>query len=511
MKTVILGGQPLTLAEIEGVATKGWPVQMDGDALLRVAASRAWIEQILATGRTVYGVNTGFGRLADVRVPDESLAQLQTNLVRSHAGGVGDPLSVAEARAMLLLRANVLAKGWSGCRPALVELLTALLNAGVTPVIPEKGSVGASGDLAPLAHLALVTIGEGEAFYQGERLEGGEALRRAGLKPLQLEAKEGLALLNGTQAMTAVGALAVVRAERLVRLADLAGAMSLEALMGTPSAFDARIHAARPHAGQVAAAANLRALMEGSEIREAHREIDTRVQDAYCLRCMPQVHGAVRGALSHVTGVLEVESGSATDNPLVFPEKDAKTQGDGVLSGGNFHGAPLSYAFDYAAIVLTDLAGITERRIDRLLNPDINEGLPAFLSPHAGLSSGFMIAQIVSAALVNECQVLSHPSSTGTIPTSGGKEDHVSMGMTGALKLRQIVDNLERIVGIELMCAAQGVECREPLKPSRAIGQACAVVRQIVPKLDADRVLAPEIEGMAAAVRAGRFDEWTRE
>jgi histidine ammonia-lyase len=506
MKTVLLAGQRLTLAEIEGVAAKGWPVALDADALKRVADGRAWIEEILKTGKTVYGVNTGFGRLADVRVPDESLRELQINLVRSHAGGVGDPLSVAEARAMLLLRANVLAKGWSGCRPLLVELLAAMLNAGVTPVIPEKGSVGASGDLAPLAHLALVAVGEGEAFYQGERLTGGEALRRAGLKPAELEAKEGLALLNGTQAMTAVGALAVARAERLVRIADLAGAMSLEALMGTPAAFDKRIHEARPHAGQIAAAEHLRSLMAESEIREAHRDHDTRVQDAYCLRCMPQVHGAVRGALDHVMGVLEVESGSATDNPLVFPEQGERSQSQGVLSGGNFHGAPLSYAFDYAAIVLTDLAGITERRIDRLLNPDINEGLPAFLSPHAGLSSGFMIAQIVSAALVNECQVLAHPSSTGTIPTSGGKEDHVSMGMTGALKLRQIVDNLERVVAIELMCAAQGVEFRSPLAPAKAIGEACTVVRSVVAKLESDRVLAPEIAAMAAAVRDGRFD-----
>ena len=508
LKTVVLGGQRLSLAEIEGVAAKGWRVELDPAALQRVAEGRAWIEEILKTGKTVYGVNTGFGRLADVRVPDESLRQLQINLVRSHAGGVGEPLSVPEARAMLLLRANVLAKGWSGCRPQLVELLASLLNQGVTPVIPEKGSVGASGDLAPLAHLALVVMGEGEAFYQDHRLPGAEALRRAGLQPAELQAKEGLALLNGTQAMTAVGALAVARAARLVRIADLAGAMSLEALMGTPAAFDERIHQARPHAGQLAAAAHLRSLMAASEIREAHRDHDTRVQDAYCLRCMPQVHGAVRGALMHVAEVLEVEAGSATDNPLVFPEKEERTQSQGVLSGGNFHGAPLSYAFDYASIALTDLAGITERRIDRLLNPDINEGLPAFLSPEAGLSSGFMMAQIVSAALVNECQVLATPSSTGTIPTSGGKEDHVSMGMTGALKLRQIADNLERIVGIELMCAAQGVEFRLPLAPAKAIAKACQLVRQVVPRLEQDRVLAPEIAAMAQAVRTGSFDAW---
>jgi histidine ammonia-lyase len=381
-----------------------------------------------------------------------------------------------------------------------------MLNSGVHPVIPEKGSVGASGDLAPLAHLALVVIGEGEAFYKGERIAGGEALRKAGLRPVQLAAKEGLALLNGTQAMAAVGGLAAARARRLVQLADLAGAMSLDALMGTPVAFDRRIHEARPHVGQLASAAHLVALMKGSEIRESHREHCSRVQDAYCLRCMPQVHGAVRGVLVHVAAVVETESGSATDNPLVFPEGSA--DGGVVLSGGNFHGAPLAYAFDYAALAVTDLAGITERRIDRLLNPDINEGLPAFLSPDPGLSSGFMIAQIVAAALINECQVLAHPSSTGSIPTDGGKEDHVSMGMTGAMKLRQIVEHAERIVGIELMCAAQAIEFRRPLKSSPPLEGALAVVRSVVPRLEQDRVLSGDMDALARAVREGRFDAW---
>jgi histidine ammonia-lyase len=329
------------------------------------------------------------------------------------------------------------------------------------------------------------------------------------LQPIVLAAKEGLALLNGTQAMTAVGALAVARGCRLARLADLAGAMSLEALMGTPAAFDPRIHQARPHAGQIASAEHLVKLLADSEIREAHREHDSRVQDAYCLRCMPQVHGAVRDALEHVRAILEIEAGSATDNPLVFPEISAKMQSGGaVISGGNFHGAPLAYAFDYAAIVLTDLAGITERRIDRLLNMDINEGLPAFLSPDPGLSSGFMIAQIVAAALINECQVLAHPSSSSSIPTDGGKEDHVSMGMTGALKLRQIVEHVERIVGIELMCAAQGLEFRRPLRASREVERAHEAVRAVVPLLAQDRVLSPEIEAMAAAVRTGAFNAW---
>jgi histidine ammonia-lyase len=503
MEKLVLDGQALTLDEIDAVAHAGLRVEVAADALRRVAESRGLIERILAAGETVYGVNTGFGKLADVHVRGDKLAELQINLVRSHAGGVGQPLAEAEVRAMVALRANVLAKGFSGVRPELLELLVAMLNAGVHPVIPEKGSVGASGDLAPLAHLALVVVGEGEAFYRGERMAGGEALRRAGLKPVQLTAKEGLALLNGTQAMTAVGALSVARARRVAELCDLSGAMSLEALKGTPAAFDERIQKARPHAGQIAAAAHLLRLLEGSEIRESHRQGDTRVQDAYCLRCMPQVHGAVRGVLEHVTGVLETEAGSATDNPLVFPGADAA-----VISGGNFHGAPLSYAFDYAAIAMTDLAGMTERRIDRLLNPDINEGLPAFLAMDPGLSSGFMIAQIVAAALINECQVLAHPSSTGSIPTDGGKEDHVSMGMTGAIKLRQIVEHVERVLGIELMCAAQALEFRRPLRSSARIEEAHAVIRGVVPKLERDRVLAGDIEAMAGAVRGGVLDGW---
>jgi histidine ammonia-lyase len=509
MEPLILDGQSLTLPEIEAVSIANRPVEIAPAARARMAAGRATIQEILDAGQTVYGVNTGFGKLSDVRIPHISLAQLQTNLVRSHSAGVGNPLSQPESRAMLLLRANVLAKGFSGNRPELVDLLVAMLNAGVHPVIPEKGSVGASGDLAPLAHLALVVIGEGEAFYRGQRLPGGEALQRAALNPLRLAAKEGLALLNGTQAMTAVGALAVARAGRLVRLADVAGAMSLDSLKGTPAAFDPRIHEARPHAGQIAAAQHLVRLLEGSEIRESHREHCSRVQDAYCLRCMPQVHGAVRDVLAHVTGVLETEAGSATDNPLVFPPVSPEDERSAhVLSGGNFHGAPLAYAFDYAAIALTDLAGITERRIDRLLNPDINEGLPAFLSTDPGLSSGFMIAQIVAAALINECQVLAAPASSGNIPTDGGKEDHVSMGMTGALKLRNIVENVERIVGIELMCAAQAVEFRRPLRSSPKLEQVHESVRTVVPRLEQDRVLATDIDAIAAAVTAGRFNSW---
>ena len=522
--TLTLDGQPLSLAEIVAVATSSAKVALAKTARGRITESRRVIEDILARAETVYGVNTGFGKLADVRIPAAKLALLQTNLVRSHACGLGEPLSEQESRAMLLLRANVLAKGLSGVRPELVELLVAMLNRGVHPIIPAKGSVGASGDLAPLAHQALVVIGEGEAIYCGTRRTGLGALSEAGLAPIHLAAKEGLALLNGTQAMTAVGALGIAYAIELTETADLTGAMSLEALMGTPAAFDARIHQARPHPGQIVSAANLCELLEDSPIRESHRHHadDPRVQDAYCLRCMPQVHGAVRGVLAHVKSILEIESGSATDNPLVFSRTVAGHgieaaesvqdmpepilgSGQEVVSGGNFHGAPLAYAFDYAAIALTDLASISERRIDRLINPDINEGLPAFLCADAGLSSGYMIAHVSAAALLNECKVLSHPASVDSVPTSGGKEDHVSMGMTGALKLRQIVGNLELILAIELMCAAQGLDYRLPLRPSTAVARAHATIRAAVAHLEEDRIPAPDIEAIADLIRAKAF------
>jgi histidine ammonia-lyase len=396
-----------------------------------------------------------------------------------------------------------MACGLSGARALVVDALMAMLEQGLTPVIPEKGSVGASGDLAPLAHLALVVIGEGEAFYKGERVTGAEALRRAGIKPLTLEVKEGLALLNGTQAMGAVGGLALSRAERLVRLADVSGAMSLEALKGTPVAFDARIHAARPHAGQIAVATHLRDLLAGSEIRTSHLENDPRVQDAYSLRCMPQVHGAVRGALSHAREIVEVEAGSATDNPLVFSETAE------VFSGGNFHGAPLGLAFDYAAIALTDLISITERRIDRLVNPDANEDLPPFLTAHAGTSSGFMMLQVTAVALLSEAKILAHPASVDNVPTDGGKEDHVSMGMTAATKLRSIVDIAEAATAIELITAAEALEYRAPLTPGRGVKLAYEIVRAHVPRLVADRSMSGDIQLIVQAIRDGEFDEVT--
>ena len=480
-------------------------------------ASRAVVDRAAAGNAAAYGINTGFGKLADVRVPPDQVATLQQNLVRSHCCGVGEPLSEAEVRGMLLLRANVLAKGCSGVRTEVAELLVAMLDHRIHPVVPSRGSVGASGDLAPLAHLALALIGEGEVFAHGKRVPAATALATAGLTPLELQAKEGLALLNGTQAMASVGGLGLFRAQRVVRLFDLAGAMSLEGLMGTPAAFDARIHEARPHAGQIAAAAHLRALMEQSEIRESHRLNDPRVQDAYCLRCMPQVHGAVRGVLDHATAVIETETGSATDNPLIFPNtagESVSNTGDAppsigdILSGGNFHGAPLAFALDYAAIGLTDLVSISERRIDRLINPDINEGLPPFLSDNPGISSGFMIAHVTSAALLNEAKVLAHPASVDSVPTSGGKEDHVSMGMTAALKLRQVVENAEMVLGIELMTAAQALEFRLPLKAAVRVEAARARVREFVAPLREDRVLAGDITKLAAAIRAGAFDDW---
>ena len=497
---ITLNGQPLTLQQIADVAKGREQVVLAAEARARVEKARRVVEDIVSEGRTVYGVNTGFGKLSDVSIDKSDLVQLQLNLVRSHSVGLGEPLPEDEARAMVLLRANVLASGFSGARPLVIETLIAMLEKGVTPVIPEKGSVGASGDLAPLAHLALAAIGEGEVFYKGERLTAAAGLQRAAIQPLRLEVKEGLALLNGTQAMGAVGALALHRAERLVQLTDVAGAMTLEALKGTPVAFDERIHAARPHPGQLAVATHLRELMRDSEIRESHVENDPRVQDAYSLRCMPQVHGAVRTSLSHARQVVEIESGSATDNPLVFADTGE------VLSGGNFHGAPLALVFDYAAIALTDLMSITERRIDRLVNPDSNEGLPPFLTAQPGISSGFMMLQVTAVALLNEAKVLAHPACIDNVPTDGGKEDHVSMGMTSATKLRSIVNLAEMATAIELMTAAQALENHAPLAPGRGVKQAYGIVRKLVPPLTQDRPMSGDIEKLTAAIRQGEFD-----
>lgn len=500
---LILDGNSLTLAQLAAVAREQIPVVLDETARVRVLESRAVIERIIAADRTVYGVNTGFGKLADVRIPPDRIRELQVNLLRSHSVGVGEPLSAAETRAMICLRANVLAKGFSGVRPVVIETLLELLNRGVHPVIPARGSVGASGDLAPLAHLAMVAIGEGEAVYQHERMTGGEALRRAGITPLALAAREGVALINGTQAMCAVGALALQMAENLAITADVAGAMTLEALKGTPAAFSALIHQARPHRGQLTVAAHLLALLAESEIRESHRTNDPRVQDAYTLRCIPQVHGAARDTLTELQRVLAIEINSATDNPLVFP--GAAPELDEVISGGNFHGEPIAMALDYAAIGVAELGAMAERRIERLVNPDLSGGLPPFLVADAGTNSGMMMAQVTAVALCAENKILAHPAVTDSLPTSGGREDHVSMGMTAALKLREIVRNTAQILAIELMCAAQGLEYLKPLRPGRGVEQAYQRVRGMIPPLTDDRALAPDMAALSAAVQAGKF------
>ena len=491
-----IDGASLTLEQTVEVAG-GVEARLAQGSRSRIDRSRRFVEDIVARGEVVYGINTGFGALSDVTIPPDKLRELQINLVRSHACGVGEPLPERAVRAMMLQRANVLAKGYSGCRSEVIETLLKMLNAGVHPLIPSRGSVGASGDLAPLAHLALVAIGEGEAFYRGERMPGGEALNAAGIHPLTLEAKEGLALLNGTQAMTAVGGLALIDAERLTDAADVSGAMTLEALKGTPVAFDHKIHAVRPHPGQIRSARRLRELIEGSEIRESHRDhiIDPRVQDAYALRCMPQVHGAVRDSLAHARRILEIEINSATDNPLIFAEARE------VLSGGNFHGEPIALTLDYAAIAIADLGTISERRVERLVNPDLS-GLPAFLTPDPGMNSGMMIAQIVAASLIAENNVLAHPASVANLPTSGNKEDHVSMGMTSALKFAQIVKNVEVIVAIEAMCAAQGLDFLKPLKPGPRLAEAYSRIRAVVPMLERDAALSGYIEQLVPVIRS---------
>jgi histidine ammonia-lyase len=496
-----LSGQALSLSDVAKVAYGRERIQIAATARKRMAASRKVIEDIVARDTVVYGVNTGFGKLADVRIPHEDIEALQLNLVRSHACGIGPPLSEPEVRAMMLLRANVLALGLSGIRPEVVQLLCEMLNHRVHPVVPEKGSVGASGDLAPLAHLALSLIGEGEAFFDYEPMASSEALKCVKLRPVQLAAKEGLALLNGTQAMHAVGGLSILRAKRLANLGDVAGAMTLEGLRDTPAAFDPRLQDARPHAGQKAAAAHLRSLLKNSEIRESHRKNDPRVQDAYSIRCMPQVHGAVRDVLAHCEQILSVESASATDNPLVFAEA-----GD-VISGGNFHGAPLALALDYAAIALTDLMNIGERRIDRLTNPDKSEGLPPFLARKPGVESGFMVAQVAAASLVNEARVLAHPASVDNITTSGGKEDHVSMGMTSALKLRSIVDLAENLFAIELLASAEALEHRRPLRAGKGVERAFQLVRKVALALTSDRALSTDVARVAEQIRSGKFDD----
>jgi histidine ammonia-lyase len=498
------------------------------EARRKVETSREVIEDLVRADRVAYAVTTGVGKLSDVRIPPDEITALQMNLLRSHAAGVGPPLSEATTRAMMLLRANSLAKGFSGVRPAVIDTLCEMVNRGVHPVIPSQGSVGASGDLAPLAHLALVLAGEGEALYQGRRMTGAEAMAAAQTKPLVPQAKEAISLINGTQAMLAVGALSLLASEILIDTADVIGALTLDALRGTTVAMDERIHQARPHAGQLRTAANVLRLLEGSEIRRSHLDCK-RVQDAYSLRCIPQVHGAVRDTLGHCRKVFEIEMNSAVDNPLVFPSPqrqrepmrnskvpaidDRRNQTGAaeqpdlgvVISGGNFHGEPLAFALDFLAIALTSLAGISERRIERLVNPSLNEGLPPFLAAGAGLNSGFMMAQVTAAALVSENKILSHPASVDSITTSGNKEDYVSMGMASALKLQRVVANTTNVLAIEAAASAQAIDFLSPLRSSPTLQQIHAEIRKVSPAVDKDRAMASDFVNLAQLISQGKL------
>jgi histidine ammonia-lyase len=524
LKALHLNGNDLTLDEVRDVARikDHRPVLLAPDARAAVGRSRDVVDALVASETTSYAITTGVGKLSEVRIAGDQIRQLQVNLLRSHAVGVGQALSAGETRAMMLLRANSLAKGFSGVRAVVIDRLCEMVNRGVMPFVPSQGSVGASGDLAPLAHLALVLIGEGECLDdQGARIPGGEGLRRADIKPLVLEAKEAVSLINGTQGMLALGILALLAAETLVDSADAIAALTLDALRGTDVAFDERVHQARPHPGQLTSAAHLRRMLEGSEIRKSHADCG-RVQDAYSLRCIPQVHGAVRDTLAHARQVMEIEANSAVDNPLVFlayspaqggtaasPLAAEPAEGD-VLSGGNFHGQPLAFALDFMGIALTALAGISERRIERLVNPALNEGLPPFLAPGAGLNSGFMMPQVTAAALVSENKVLAHPASVDSITTSGNKEDYVSMGMTAALKLRPIVDNTRTVLSIEAMAAAQALDFLAPLRTSKRGQQALAAIRAVCPAMEGDRVMYGDFAKIAEMIASGRVAEMVR-
>ncbi len=509
MNALHISGNDLTLEAVREVATERRPVLLAPDARERVNQARAVVDEIVADNKVAYAITTGVGKLSDVRIAGEQIRELQVNLVRSHAVGIGDPLAVAETRAMMLLRANSLAKGHSGVRALVIDTLCEMLNRGVAPYVPSQGSVGASGDLAPLAHLALALIGEGECIDEkGARIPSADALKRAQVKPLVLEAKEAISLINGTQAMLALGTLALLAAETLVDSADVLGGMSCDALKGTDAAFDERIHKARPHRGQMKTAANLRRMLEGSQIRESHRTCG-RVQDAYSLRCIPQVHGAVRDTLVHCREVFETEVNSAVDNPLVFVIDAKNAQGD-VISGGNFHGEPLAFALDFLAIALSALAGISERRTERLVNPALSEGLPPFLAPGAGLNSGFMLPQVAAAALVSENKVLAHPASVDSITTSGNKEDYVSMGMTAALKLKRVVENTRSVLAIEAMAVAQALDFLAPLKTSKRGQTAHAAIRAVCPTMDKDRVMYMDLARIAGVIEKGTIAEVVR-
>lgn len=502
---MVLGlGEAWTLEQLYAVAVGGGRVELGEAARARVERAHAVVKRLASEGAdapNVYGVNTGFGALAETRVAADQIERLQRNLVRSHACGVGPDLPTPVSRAMTALRAQTLALGHSGARPEVIDLLVAMLDCRVHACIPSQGSVGASGDLAPLAHLALVLIGEGEAEYEGQRMAGGEALSRAGLQPLTLGAKEGLALINGTQMMMAVGTIALVEAERLCKEADIVGSMSLDALKGSATPFDPRIQNARPHPGQSESGSNLRTLLSESKIMESHHDCD-KVQDPYSLRCMPQVHGASRDALKWVRQTLEREFLAATDNPLIFCDEQG---GYRIMSGGNFHGQPIAIALDTAAMAVAELANISERRIEQLVNPAMSSGLPPFLAPNTGLDSGYMIAQVTAAALVSENKVLAHPASVDSIPSSAGKEDHVSMGSISSRKLASIVGHVRKVFAIEAMVAAQGLDLRLPLVGGRGVRAARDCVRGVVPTLEGDRVLYPDIIACERLLEAGEL------
>ncbi len=507
---LVLDGNSLSLSDIRDVSARNRPVGLAPEALEHVTKARDLVDRIAAGDEPAYGINTGFGTLAEVRIEKKDLQQLQRNLILSHAAGVGQPLSIPEARALLLLRCNVLAKGFSGVRPSTLRLGLEMLNRGVTPVVPDRGSVGASGDLAPLAHLALVFIGEGEAFFDGLRMPGRDALRKAGLEPLVLEAKEGLTLVNGTQAMCAVGVPALLAAEELAELFDVAGALTVEGLLGSHRPFLAAVHQVRPHPGHGAVSAHMRSLLRDSALVVSHKDC-AKVQDPYSLRCIPQVHGAAREGLTFARRILEVEVNSGTDNPLVFADStDPALEGDGaqgnLVSAGNFHGQPISFALDVTAMSLTQLASISERRVEQMVNPSLS-GLPPFLAKNSGLNSGFMIAQVTAAALVAESRILCHPASVDSIPSSAGREDHVSMGMTAALKLRTVVEHARHVLAIELLVAAQALDFREPQKtrPGRGVIAAHELIRSRVPHMETDRELHRDIAAVAALVDTGEL------
>ena len=493
---IALDGHSLTLEQVETVARRGDRVRLAEDAARAVRTSRELLERLLAGADPVYGVNTGFGRLADTRIERDAQRALQRNMVRSHAAGTGPALPAEEVRAILLLRANALARGHSGCRQTVVERLLDLLNHGIHPVVPEIGSVGASGDLGPLAHIALALIGEGRAEAGGKEADAGELLARAGIAPLELAEKEGLALVNGTQAVTGIGILSLQRFARALDTADVAGAVTLEGLRGSPQPFRAPIHEARPHPGQIASARRLRGLLADSQIRESHREGDPRVQDAYSLRCMPQVHGAAREAHGYARRILTTEANSATDNPLLIAGEDT------VLSGGNFHAQVVAQCLDLVAIAAADLASISERRIERLLNPDLS-GLPAFLTPEPGTRCGLMIVQVTAADALSEMRVLASPASVDSVSTSASQEDHVSMGMAAARKLRRSITLLETVLAAEILCGVQAVEFHRPLRAGTGVERAMEVVRARVPPLTEDRAPGGDIAAVQELVAAG--------